>query len=395
MEFSKVLRNVKRLAVVLLVYNHLIFFNDSSAQSGTLYWIENEGHSLLKASIETLEIDTIRVVYSDQLGDSVISDITINPDSYTLYWIHSIGGIYRADLFGDNVFQIDSTRACGLGYYSSLAVDGLSELLFAGQTSDCGGNIHILDLNGNERSSVFAQGGLSASHLTIDPSENQLFFVYDEPPRALYRTNYDGTDLIKLSEGTAKGIALDSSNHKIYWVENQAIFQANYDGSSRVELIDSLSSPFGLVVDPVGALIYWTDLEDGVINKMNLDGTKAQEVFSGLSGPTKLTMIQKEVRVGVSYDGLENVQIKTSIFPNPFSSLTTLSYSLQENTWVSIKVFDTLGREVTTLVNEFQSQGIRSVTWDASSSGELPSGVYLYKIDAIGQEKVGKMMLVK
>ena len=96
----------------------------------------------------------------------------------------------------------------------------------------------------------------------------------------------------------------------------------------------------------------------------------------------------------IGTDGHE-IDLEINNYPNPFNPTTTLSYSLPEDTWVDIKVFDMLGREIALLVNEFQSQGTRSVVWDASSRGELPSGVYLYKLEANGQTKMGKMLLVK
>ena len=57
-----------------------------------------------------------------------------------------------------------------------------------------------------------------------------------------------------------------------------------------------------------------------------------------------------------------------------------------------LKVFDILGREVTTLVNEAQPAGRYDITWDA---GNIASGVYFYRIDAGSFTRVMKMMLLK
>lgn len=64
-------------------------------------------------------------------------------------------------------------------------------------------------------------------------------------------------------------------------------------------------------------------------------------------------------------------------YPNPFNPTTTIKYTISKPGHVSLKVFDVLGREVTTLVNQFQSQGEYSVRFDASI---LSSGVYHYQL---------------
>lgn len=79
-------------------------------------------------------------------------------------------------------------------------------------------------------------------------------------------------------------------------------------------------------------------------------------------------------------------------YPNPFNPSTTISYSVPEQTEVQIKVYDLLGEEVTTLVNENKSAGQYSVRWNASS---LSSGVYFYRITAGSFVETKQMLLVK
>jgi len=79
-------------------------------------------------------------------------------------------------------------------------------------------------------------------------------------------------------------------------------------------------------------------------------------------------------------------------YPNPFNPSTTISFSIPKTSFVTIKVYDVLGREVTTLVNEEKSPGNYSVNFNASN---LPSGVYLYRIQAGFYSVVKKMELLK
>jgi len=79
-------------------------------------------------------------------------------------------------------------------------------------------------------------------------------------------------------------------------------------------------------------------------------------------------------------------------YPNPFNPTTTLSYQLPEAGYVTLKVYDMLGNELETLVNAVRPAGVHEVTFN---SGNLSSGLYLYKMNSGIFEKIRKMLLVK
>lgn len=98
--------------------------------------------------------------------------------------------------------------------------------------------------------------------------------------------------------------------------------------------------------------------------------------------------------VGIEHEGNE---IPTSFslsqnYPNPFNPSTNFEFRVASSEFVSIKVFDMLGREVTILVNEERKPGVYKVVWDASA---LPSGVYLYRIQAGSFKETRKMILMR
>lgn len=78
--------------------------------------------------------------------------------------------------------------------------------------------------------------------------------------------------------------------------------------------------------------------------------------------------------------------------PNPFNPTTNIRYEIKENSFVKLVVYDILGKEVQTLVNEIQSFGIYETTFNAAS---LPSGVYYYKLFAEDFVEVKSMILLK
>ena len=91
----------------------------------------------------------------------------------------------------------------------------------------------------------------------------------------------------------------------------------------------------------------------------------------------------------------ESVITETNLFdnyPNPFNPTTTINYQLPENGYVTIKVYDLLGKEMATLVNENKSAGYHRVNFDAS---KLTSGVYVYTIQAGNYFESKKMLLTK
>ena len=79
-------------------------------------------------------------------------------------------------------------------------------------------------------------------------------------------------------------------------------------------------------------------------------------------------------------------------YPNPFNPTTTINYQLPQTGYVTLKVYDMLGREVTTLVNEEKYKGSYSVNFDAS---KLASGVYIYRIKIKDYMSSKKMLFLK
>ncbi len=79
-------------------------------------------------------------------------------------------------------------------------------------------------------------------------------------------------------------------------------------------------------------------------------------------------------------------------YPNPFNPVTKISYALPKQGFVTLKVYDILGKEVATLVNEVKNAGEYSVEFNA---GNLSSGVYFYKFESGGFSDIKKLMLLK
>jgi hypothetical protein len=84
-------------------------------------------------------------------------------------------------------------------------------------------------------------------------------------------------------------------------------------------------------------------------------------------------------------------------YPNPFNPVTTIEYAIPEAMNVNIVIYDIMGRQVKTLLNELQEPGYRSIKWSSTNdAGELvATGVYFYMISAGQHHSVKKMLLIK
>jgi subtilisin family serine protease len=105
--------------------------------------------------------------------------------------------------------------------------------------------------------------------------------------------------------------------------------------------------------------------------------SKYQEILTDVSSEKTATP--------VSYNLSQN-------YPNPFNPSTTVKYQIAKQSSVTLKIYDILGREIATLVNEEKPAGSYSVSFNASS---FSSGIYFYQIKAGGYTAVKKMILLK
>jgi hypothetical protein len=105
-----------------------------------------------------------------------------------------------------------------------------------------------------------------------------------------------------------------------------------------------------------------------------------------------LIRIAPEVMAAHETQGVPKEYCLLQNYPNPFNPSTTIGYRIQERGFVSLRVFDLLGREVATLVNELKQPGTYAVQWDASG---VASGVYLYRLRSEGFIQTRRLLLVR
>ena len=82
----------------------------------------------------------------------------------------------------------------------------------------------------------------------------------------------------------------------------------------------------------------------------------------------------------------------SAIYPNPFNSSTTIRFGVDVNSLTTLRVFDVMGREVDVLYNGTGEVGWKTVVWNAD---QLPSGIYIFRLESMGRVKIAKTALMR
>ncbi|MCC6864909.1 MAG: T9SS type A sorting domain-containing protein [Ignavibacteria bacterium] len=114
--------------------------------------------------------------------------------------------------------------------------------------------------------------------------------------------------------------------------------------------------------------------------------------LKGYSSNGNVLFEADEIKIGIT--GIRNFKIEQNT-PNPFNPTTNITYELYDASFVKLKVFDLIGKEIATLVEGTQPKGIYTVTFDASKYANLTSGIYFYKLETDKYSEVKKMILTK
>jgi hypothetical protein len=105
----------------------------------------------------------------------------------------------------------------------------------------------------------------------------------------------------------------------------------------------------------------------------------------------------QKVNIVTSVEAIEDELLPTEFrleqnYPNPFNPATTIQFSVAEHSDVKIRVYDILGREVAGIVDQSYQPGVYKAVFEA---GDLPSGLYIYRIQAGSFSDAKKLMLLK
>jgi hypothetical protein len=166
--------------------------------------------------------------------------------------------------------------------------------------------------------------------------------------------------------------------------------------------IDWSAQPLAAGSGPVARLI--VQLDDLASPQTAYVDTAGEYGFTTSGGSQSVVVPQftrGEVRLDVASGAddplLPNAFALKPNYPNPFNPTTSIAYTLSESGHARLSIYNTLGRIVVTLVDRYQSAGDYDVLWNGRdlTGAQVPSGVYLYRLEASTEVALRKMTLMK
>ncbi len=231
----------------------------------------------------------------------------------------------------------------------------------------------------------------------------------------VYRSTNNGDSWTQINTGLTNTsiLSLMTFGSQIFTGTNgDGVFRSTNNGDTWTSVSIGMTNSFvrSLAVSPQGQLFAGT-IGSGVF-RSNDNGGNWSPINSGLTSLEVRSLVVTGsgfVFVGTYGGGIfRSVQSVTKVrdflaatpkefflrqnYPNPFNPVTRFDVGVPSFGLVTVKIFDLLGREVTTLVNEELKPGIYNMKWDA---GGMPSGAYFYTLYANGQVETRKMVLLR
>ena len=231
------------------------------------------------------------------------------------------------------------------------------------------------------QSSILPSEGYKTFYFAIAAGSNQTEMLTNIQ-KAI--TKYDGSS-IAITSPIGGEIWTAGSSHNITWVSTNVL---------NVKLEYTTNN-----------VIFWTQIIDSIPGSSgyynwtipNTPSTQCRVRVRDASSLSLQDMSDSVFTIITSTNISENNSILTKYklsqnYPNPFNPTTKISYSLPKSSLVQLKIYNLLGQEITTLVNEEKAAGNYEVNYDAIN---LPSGVYFYKIQAGSFIETKEMILLK
>ncbi len=276
-----------------------------------------------------------------------------------------------------------------------------------------GGDIYATTDNGFEWK-VIAKGLVTYSSITsLVTNGNNVFAGSDGPP-GIYMSTDDGITWNPKNNGIDLTyiFTLARNENNIYAGTSGGVFQTTNNGDQWNKISEGMAIRIINILLEVNQNIFsgndgggvyllpkgeqkWIAINDG-LNNLNIRSLVVNNdfIFAGAYDGTVWRRPRTELITSID-DSQYELPTDFSLsqnYPNPFNPTTTIKYSIPNSQFVTLKVYDLLGREISTLVNEEKAPGNYEVKFDGSN---LSSGVYLYRLQAGSFTQTKKFVLMK
>ena len=392
---------------------------------GKIYWTDSGPGTIQRADLDGQNRE---VLFDPMLREP--HGIALDMDK--MYWIDEVKEtIQRADLDGENIevliTELNRPKDIALldGNKIYWTDEGTGEYWAEPET----GKIQAANLDGSNVKDVLT--GLNyPQDIALDVVRGTIYWreIYfkERIEHTIQRADLDGSNVEVIVPKLAdtyyhRGeIALDVLASKIYWTDadRKAIQRADLDGSN-IEDIATLSQGAwvyytAFALDLIGNKIYWSTLVEAPavgewgtivsaeeIFRSNLDGSNVEEIGKVPAGSPTDIALDISHPTAISAPATPSAIPTTSgldpNFPNPFNASTQIAYRLATPGPIRLRIYNTLGQPVRTLVDQFQAAGSYQVRWDArdQQGTALAAGIYLVRLHYPGGEQTRRLLLLK
>jgi DNA-binding beta-propeller fold protein YncE len=224
-----------------------------------------------------------------------------------LYWtdlnaFNPGSDIRRANTDGTGQTTILPGNQNRLQVPNGLAIDAAAGKLYwtQGDPNADTGLIIRANLNGSGQQTLVPSAFFPVS-IALDPSGGKMYWIQHAQPTApsgedIDRANLDGSGAVNLVHMPVQigngSLALDLAGGKIYFTDynDGLIERCNLDGTAPTTLISGLNFPWGIALDVASGKMYWADISGGDIRRANLDGSSPTTLVSGLNRPANIAL---------------------------------------------------------------------------------------------------------
>jgi photosystem II stability/assembly factor-like uncharacterized protein len=350
------------------------------------------------------------IAVNDGLSTSIIDALVVSGTNLFAGTVE--GGVFRSTNNGTNWTAVNS----GLPDMSTVHTFAVSDTnLFVGTGNGicgCDGGVYLTTNNGANWTATGLNPGY-ISFLAISPngaSGTNLYAIGGSKiPSHLFLSTDNGTNWISLNYMLSGPLVVSGSNLFAGSLYGGVELSTN-DGTSWAAVNDGLTNTYVGALAVSGANLFigtwggvflstnngtnWNSVSDGLTDSVVTALTiSSSYLYAGTrNGAWKRPLSEMITAVHPVSDELPKIFNLEQNYPNPFNPVTTINYQLPNQSHVTLKIFDVLGREVATLVNGIEQPGYKTVNFSAS---KLASGVYYYRIQVGSFIETKKLLLLK
>jgi len=202
-----------------------------------------------------------------------------------------------------------------------------------------------------------------------------------------------GRNRVVYEAGREDGGVVRSTNNGVNWVQT-TLYKSVFALAAGNGYLFAGTDTFGVYISPDGGFT-WTQWNEGMTGTMNIRSLLVTDeyVYAGTLGNSSFRRHVSDL-TGIRKIGQQMPErfFLGQNYPNPFNPKTVISYELAANTYVSLKIYDAVGKEVAALVEGDEKIGRHNIEWDAAN---FASGVYFYRLQAGSFIDTKKLVLLK